>query len=50
MITGSYNLSHSGEFNAENVLELRGAALADVFAIYAEQVHARTRRTPLTER
>jgi phosphatidylserine/phosphatidylglycerophosphate/cardiolipin synthase-like enzyme len=41
VLTGSYNLSHSGEFNAENLLELRGAALAEVFARYAEQVHAR---------
>ena len=30
VFTGSYNLSRSGEQNAENVLEIEDAALADV--------------------
>ena len=30
VLTGSYNLSHSGEENAENLLELRSPALADL--------------------
>jgi phosphatidylserine/phosphatidylglycerophosphate/cardiolipin synthase-like enzyme len=38
---GSYNLSHSGEENAENVLEIEDAALADSFVAYIDQVSAR---------
>jgi len=41
VFTGSYNCSHSGERNAENVLEIRNAALADVFAAYCDRVHAK---------
>jgi phosphatidylserine/phosphatidylglycerophosphate/cardiolipin synthase-like enzyme len=37
---GSFNLSHSGEQNAENVLELQDAALADRMAGYIDQVRA----------
>jgi phosphatidylserine/phosphatidylglycerophosphate/cardiolipin synthase-like enzyme len=37
---GSFNLSHSGEQNAENVLELRDAALADRMAAYIDSVRA----------
>jgi phosphatidylserine/phosphatidylglycerophosphate/cardiolipin synthase-like enzyme len=42
---GSFNLSHSGEENAENVLEIEDAALADRMAGYIDQV--RTRYPPL---
>jgi phosphatidylserine/phosphatidylglycerophosphate/cardiolipin synthase-like enzyme len=35
---GSYNLSHSGEENAENVLEIEHPATADLFAAYVERV------------
>jgi phosphatidylserine/phosphatidylglycerophosphate/cardiolipin synthase-like enzyme len=35
---GSFNLSHSGERNAENVLELRDAGIADELASFAEAV------------
>ena len=38
--TGSYNCSHSGERNAENVLEIRNAAFADICADYCDRVHA----------
>ena len=34
VFTGSFNFSHSGEENAENVLEIEGAALADRFATF----------------
>jgi phosphatidylserine/phosphatidylglycerophosphate/cardiolipin synthase-like enzyme len=38
VFTGSYNLSHSGEDNAENVLEIESAAVADLFTAYVDQV------------
>jgi len=38
---GSFNLSHSGEQNAENVLEIRNAALADRMAAYVDEIRAR---------
>jgi phosphatidylserine/phosphatidylglycerophosphate/cardiolipin synthase-like enzyme len=38
---GSYNLSHSGEENAENVLEIHDAALADRLAAFVDDVRAR---------
>jgi phosphatidylserine/phosphatidylglycerophosphate/cardiolipin synthase-like enzyme len=38
---GSFNFSRSGERNAENVLELRDAALADRLAAYVDELHAR---------
>ncbi|MEO8289830.1 MAG: phospholipase D-like domain-containing protein [Gaiellaceae bacterium] len=40
VFTGSYNLSHSGEQNAENVLEIRDAALADRLAAFVDEVRA----------
>ena len=44
---GSFNLSRSGERNAENVLEIRDAALADRLAAYVDTVRARyPRATP----
>jgi phosphatidylserine/phosphatidylglycerophosphate/cardiolipin synthase-like enzyme len=44
VLTGSYNCSHSGEFNAENLLEVQSAAFADRCAAFCEQVHARYAR------
>jgi phosphatidylserine/phosphatidylglycerophosphate/cardiolipin synthase-like enzyme len=43
VLTGSYNCSHSGEMNAENLLDLHAAAsdAADRCAQFCEQVHAR---------
>ncbi|MBJ7601368.1 MAG: hypothetical protein DLM67_14600 [Candidatus Nephthysia bennettiae] len=38
VFAGSYNLSHSGEENAENVLEIEHPATADLFAAYVERV------------
>jgi phosphatidylserine/phosphatidylglycerophosphate/cardiolipin synthase-like enzyme len=38
---GSYNLSRSGEKNAENVLEIRDAALAERLAAYVDGVRSR---------
>ncbi len=44
VFTGSFNLSHSGEKNAENVLELRDAELAAGMSAYVDEVR---RRYPL---
>jgi phosphatidylserine/phosphatidylglycerophosphate/cardiolipin synthase-like enzyme len=41
VFAGSFNLSHSGEKNAENVLEIRDAGLADELAAYVDAVRAR---------
>jgi phosphatidylserine/phosphatidylglycerophosphate/cardiolipin synthase-like enzyme len=38
VLTGSYNLSHSGEENAENVIEVESRGLADLFAGFVERV------------
>jgi phosphatidylserine/phosphatidylglycerophosphate/cardiolipin synthase-like enzyme len=38
---GSYNLSHSGEENAENVLEVRDPALAEHLAAFVDDVRGR---------
>ena len=43
---GSFNLSHSGETNAENVVELTNAALADRLVAYVDEI--RTRYEPLS--
>jgi phosphatidylserine/phosphatidylglycerophosphate/cardiolipin synthase-like enzyme len=41
VFVGSFNLSHSGELNAENVLEIHDAALADRLAAYVDDVRGR---------
>jgi phosphatidylserine/phosphatidylglycerophosphate/cardiolipin synthase-like enzyme len=41
VLTGSYNCSHSGEFNAENLLEIHNQAFADRCAAFCEEVHQR---------
>jgi phosphatidylserine/phosphatidylglycerophosphate/cardiolipin synthase-like enzyme len=46
VLTGSYNLSHSGEENAENLLELRSPALADFFSGFVEELYARYAQAP----
>ena len=38
---GSFNLSHSGESNAENVLQIESQAVADTCAAYIDRVAAR---------
>jgi phosphatidylserine/phosphatidylglycerophosphate/cardiolipin synthase-like enzyme len=44
VFAGSFNLSRSGERNAENVLEVRDAALADQLAAYIDTVRERYER------
>jgi len=41
VFVGSFNLSHSGELNAENVLEIADAGLAEQLAAYVDAVRAR---------
>jgi phosphatidylserine/phosphatidylglycerophosphate/cardiolipin synthase-like enzyme len=41
VFVGSFNLSHSGEQNAENVLEIRDAALADGMTQFVDGVRGR---------
>ena len=38
---GSFNLSHSGELNAENVLEIADAGIADRLAAFVDEIRAR---------
>src|SRR5262245_22134258 len=41
VFVGSFNFSHSGEENAENVLEIRSAEVADRFAVYVDALATR---------
>jgi phosphatidylserine/phosphatidylglycerophosphate/cardiolipin synthase-like enzyme len=41
VFVGSFNLSHSGELNAENVLELDEPLVADRLAAFVDEVRAR---------
>jgi phosphatidylserine/phosphatidylglycerophosphate/cardiolipin synthase-like enzyme len=41
VFVGSFNLSHSGELNAENVLELRDPQIADRLAAFVDEVRGR---------
>ena len=41
VFVGSFNLSHSGEQNAENVLEIADPALADRLAGFVDEIRAR---------
>jgi phosphatidylserine/phosphatidylglycerophosphate/cardiolipin synthase-like enzyme len=41
VFVGSFNLSHSGERNAENVLEIRDAELADRLAAFIDGIRGR---------
>jgi phosphatidylserine/phosphatidylglycerophosphate/cardiolipin synthase-like enzyme len=41
VFAGSYNLSRSGEDNAENVLEVEDAALAGRMAAWVDELRAR---------
>ncbi len=44
---GSFNFSRSGERNAENVLEIRDPAIADLLATFVDEIRARyPRATP----
>ncbi len=44
---GSFNFSRSGERNAENVLEIRDAAIADRMAVYVDEIRARYPRATI---
>jgi phosphatidylserine/phosphatidylglycerophosphate/cardiolipin synthase-like enzyme len=41
VFVGSFNLSHSGELNAENMLEVQDKQLADRLAAFVDEVRAR---------
>ena len=43
VITGSYNFSRSAEANAENILTIESAALAQTYSAYVERVMAKLR-------
>jgi phosphatidylserine/phosphatidylglycerophosphate/cardiolipin synthase-like enzyme len=45
--SGSFNLSHSGEENAENVIQIESAAVADLCAAYIDRVAAKYGGAPL---
>jgi phosphatidylserine/phosphatidylglycerophosphate/cardiolipin synthase-like enzyme len=45
--SGSFNLSHSGESNAENVIQVESADIADLCAAYIDRVAAKYGGTPL---
>jgi len=47
VLAGSYNLSHAGETNAENLLQLDSAPLADRFAQFVDAVFARYAANPV---
>ena len=47
VFAGSFNLSHSGELNAENVLEMSDPALADELASFIDSVRALYPPAPL---
>ncbi len=47
VFAGSYNLSHSGELNAENVLEIEDPTLASRLAAYVDGVRSRYPRLVL---
>ena len=46
VLTGSYNLSHAGERNAENLLALESPSLADQFVAFVDTVFARYASSP----
>jgi phosphatidylserine/phosphatidylglycerophosphate/cardiolipin synthase-like enzyme len=50
VFVGSFNLSHSGEQNAENVLEIHDAEVADRMAAFIDQVRSRYPEAPLPGR
>ncbi len=50
VFVGSFNLSRSGERNAENVLEIHDAALAEQMAAFVDRVRERYPKTTVPER
>ena len=49
VFAGSFNLSRSGEMNAENVLEVRDAALADQLAAFIDEIRERYEVMPVPD-
>ena len=49
VFAGSFNLSRSGEMNAENVLEVHDAALADQLAAFIDEVRERYEPMPVPD-
>jgi phosphatidylserine/phosphatidylglycerophosphate/cardiolipin synthase-like enzyme len=47
VFTGSYNLSHSGEENAENVLEIEDHGVAGQLASFVDDVRGRYDAAPI---
>ena len=47
VFVGSFNLSHSGELNTENVLEINDPAVADRLAAFIDDIRARYPRIDL---
>jgi phosphatidylserine/phosphatidylglycerophosphate/cardiolipin synthase-like enzyme len=47
VFVGSFNLSHSGEQNAENVLEIHDPQVADRMAAFVDAIRARYPEAPL---
>jgi phosphatidylserine/phosphatidylglycerophosphate/cardiolipin synthase-like enzyme len=48
VFVGSFNLSHSGELNAENVLELQDPQIADRLAAFVDEVRERYPAVPFS--
>ena len=49
VFTGSFNLSRSGEMNAENVVELHDAELADQLAGFVDEIRERYEPMPVPD-
>jgi phosphatidylserine/phosphatidylglycerophosphate/cardiolipin synthase-like enzyme len=49
VFTGSFNLSHSGEVNAENMLEIRDPELAERLAGFVDEIRSLYRPAPLPQ-
>jgi phosphatidylserine/phosphatidylglycerophosphate/cardiolipin synthase-like enzyme len=49
VFTGSFNLSRSGEMNAENVVEVHDEALADQLAGFVDEIRARYEAMPVPD-
>jgi phosphatidylserine/phosphatidylglycerophosphate/cardiolipin synthase-like enzyme len=49
VFTGSFNLSRSGEMNAENVVEIHDAALADQLAGFVDEIRAAYEAMPVPD-
>ena len=47
--TGSFNLSHSGEANAENVIQIESAEIAEMCCDYIDQVSAKYGGVPVKQ-